>query len=252
MRNSKVYLIILVLSAVYLIENSLNAKELEHKICKEYSFENSQKILKSKASLEDIVEKEPYNVQCLLKLVDAYLNENEISKGFDLLKRAYEIDPKYVEKSKFSDVLDMALKFSRLKEKALSENSVRLWNKLANSYYDLGIFPEASVFYKKSLKLDENQSKIHIYLAVCQYNMSLIYSAIEHLKKALEIDPDDFYANYYLATILKNNLKDKKKALFYLKKAAQILKKLKVKAFESKEEYNYYKEELNRELNDDK
>ncbi len=248
MSNIK-YLIIISTILQYFIPMPLFAKNGNYPVCKEYNFYNNKDSLESKTFLEKIIEKEPDNVECLLKLADVYINENKISKGFDLLRRAYELNPSYVERSKLSNILDMALKLSRLKERASKENSFILWNKLGDAYYDLAIFPEAAAAYKRSLKIDSNQTKIHIYLSICQYNMSLIYSAIDHLKLALKIDPDDFYANYYLATVLKNDINDYKRAEQYFKKAWEILQKLGVKGFESEEEYNYYKKALTLELN---
>jgi len=246
---SKKYFIFLFVSFYFFNITPLYSKDGDYAVCREYLFESNENISESQSFLEKIVREEPGNIRCLVKLADLYLKNNKISRGFDLLRRAYELDPSYVEKRSISKILDIALKFSRLKEYAVKKNDPKLWNELGDDYFDMGIFNEAAAAYKKSLKLDENQTKIHIYAALSLYNMSQTYSAIEHLITALKLDEDNFYANYYLAKILKNELDDLKKALKYFQKAKKILQKIGVKGFESKEEYNYFLNDLRRETN---
>lgn len=247
---SKKYFIFLCFSFCFFNVVTLNAKDANYAVCREYLFESNENISESQSFLEKIIKEEPGNIQCLVKLADIYLKNNKVSRGFDLLRRAYELDPSYVEKKSISKILDIALKFSRLKEIAIKKNSPKLWNKLGDNYFDMGIFSEAAAAYKKSLKVDANQTNIHVYTALSLYNMSQTYSAIEHLTSALKLDENNFYANYYMGKILENELDDEKKALKYFKKAKNILQKSGVKGFESKEEYNYLLKDLMRECNE--
>ncbi len=247
---SKIYYIITYFSLYFLTFVPLYGQKTDYRVCKEYFFENNKNISEYKNFLEKIIEQEPQNVECLLRLANIYIKDDKVSRGFDLLRRAYEINPNYVESRKIAKILDLALKLSRLKERALKENDPMLWNRLGNEYFDMGLFKEAAVAYKRSLKLDENQTLVNIYLALSLDNLSKTYSAIEYLHKALRLDEDNFYANYYMAKILKREVNDNRKAFDYFKKAQNILQKIGVKGFESKEEYNYLLKDLAREMNE--
>jgi len=247
---NKIYYIIGCFSLYFLISLPVFGQNGEYKVCKEYFFENNKNISEYRNFLEKIVEQEPQNVECLLKLANIYIQGDKVSRGFDLLRRAYEVNPGYVEKRQISKILDLALKLSRLKERAVRENTPILWNKLGDEYFDMGLFKEAAIAYKMSLRLDENQTLINIYMALSLDNLSKTYSAIEYLQKALKLDSENFYANYYMAKILKNEINDKKKAINFFRKAEKILKKTGIKGFESKEEYNYLLKDLAREVNE--
>ncbi len=247
---NKIYCIIFSIFLYNLIFIPVSGYGKSYEACKEYFFEDNKNISEYENFLEEIVDKEPQNVECLLKLADVYINEDKVSKGFDLIRKAYEIDPGYVEHRKIANVLDLALKLSRLKQKALKSKDPVLWNRLGNEYFDMGLFKEAAIAYKRSLKLDENQTLINVYLALSLDNLSKTYSAIEYLQKALKIDAENFYANYYMGKILKREINDGEKALIFFKKARNILQKRGVKGFESKEEYNYLLKDLAREIDE--
>jgi len=190
---------------------------------------------------------DPLNVECMLRLVGLYLHqEGKISKGFDLLRRAYEIDPDFVEKKDISKILEPALKISILKEYAIKHSDKNSWNIIGNSFFEMGIFEEAANAYENSLNIDENQSKVRMFLALSLVNSHRTYRAIEVLRDAISHDQDNFYAYYYLGKIHKHETKEKLKADAYFKEALALLK-LKKENFK-KDEYKQLANELKNEL----
>ncbi len=224
---------------------NLFAKEFP--VCKEYFFINENKTQEKQTFLEKILADEPSNVECMLKLSSVYLRNNKVSEGFDLIRRAYTLDPKFVEKQNISKVLDLALKLSRLKEVALKESDKELWNELGDTYFEIGIFDEAFASYEKSLELDENQTKIDILLAICDGNLDKSRKASLRLEKIVQKWPYDFYANYYYGKVLKNSLDNEKEGQKYLLMADYIIT-YKEPEFENEAEVDFLKNDLEFEI----
>jgi cytochrome c-type biogenesis protein CcmH/NrfG len=224
---------------------NLFAKEFP--VCKEYFFINESKTEEKQTFLEKILADEPSNVECMLKLSSVYLRNNRVSEGFDLIRRAYTLDPKFVEKQDISKVLDLALKLSRLKEVASKNSDKELWNELGDTYFEIGIFDEAQLSYEKSLAQDANQTKIDILLAICDGNLDRSRKAADRLEKIVLKWPYDFYANYYYGKVLKNSLNDEKEGQKYLLMADYILTHLKP-WFENEAEVDFLKNDLEYEI----
>jgi cytochrome c-type biogenesis protein CcmH/NrfG len=206
---------------LFFMSANLFAKEFP--VCKEYFFIKEGQTKEKQFFLEKILSENPSNVECMLKLSSVYLRNNRVSEGFDLIRRAYALNPKFVEKQNISKILDLALRLSRLKEMATKKSDVELWNELGDTYFEIGIFDEALKAYDSSLKLDENQTKIEILLALCEGNLDKPYKSANRLRKIVKKEPYDFYANYYLGKVLKNALDNEREAKKYLLMADYIL-----------------------------
>ncbi len=178
----------------------------------------------SEKSIKAILENEPNNVECMLKLASLYLRDSRVSQGFDLISKAYKLKPTTVKKSNISKVLDLALRLSRLKELAKKNQDKSLWNELGNTYFDMGIFNEASNAFEESLKIDRIDNDTLILLALCYGNQNLIKKSISLFKEVLDRDVYNFYANYYYGKLLKNELGDMKEGLAHLMLADYVLK----------------------------
>jgi cytochrome c-type biogenesis protein CcmH/NrfG len=224
---------------------NLFAKEFP--VCKDYFFIKESQTEEKQSFLEKILNENPDNVECMIKLSSVYLRTDKVSDGFDLIRRAYTLNPKFVEKQDISKVLDLALRLSRLKEIASRDNDYELWNELGDTYFEIGIFNEARFSYAKSLELDKDQTKIDILLAICDGNLDFTYTSAKRLRRIVQKEPYDFYANYYLGKVLKNVLDNKKEGQKYLMMAEYLINYTKPK-FENEAEATYLKNDLEFEL----
>jgi len=216
-------------------------------VCKEYYYVNENKTGEKSTFLEQILKENPENVECMLKLASLYLRTNRVSQAFDLIRRAYTIDPEFVEKQKISKILDLALRLSRLGELAHKNRDTELYNELGDTYYEVGIFDEAAKAYEKSLELDAGQNKIKVLLALSYANLGQYSKSEKLLRKLVKEKPYHFYANYYLGKVLKNGLDEPKEGNIYLRMASYILNHTDIK-LEKEGEKEFLKKDLEHEL----
>jgi len=224
---------------------SLLAREFP--VCKEYFYIQEGEKEQKRSFLEKILKEDPGNVECMLKLASVYLRTNKVAEGFDLIRRAYTLDPKYVESRNISKILDLALRLSRLQELARKNRDYTLWNELGDTYFDIGIFEEAARAYEESLAIEPSQTKIEILLAISYANTDRAAKAAKLLRKIVEKEPYNFYANYYLGKILINEMKDPTEGEKYLMMAAYLLKYGHPK-FEKEQERPFFEHDLAKEL----
>jgi cytochrome c-type biogenesis protein CcmH/NrfG len=216
-------------------------------VCKQEYSKNIIKSRNDEAKLLSALKKDPNNVECLISLASLYLKRDKVSHGFDLVSKAYKIDPAYVQSKNISKILDLALRLTKLKQLALKNGDSSLYNELGDTYYDMGIFKDAKSAYKKSLELNPNQSDIKILLALCLGNEDKMKEAAKILRDVLDRDPFNFYANYYYAKILKNELDRQEDAKAYFLASKFILKELDPK-FKTSQEREFIKKDLADEL----
>ena len=199
----------------------------------------------NETALQKIVQTNPKDMECTLKLIHIYLKKGEVAKGLELLVKAYKIDPEFIKSKKIHKILKIAQYLTNLKKKALSNNDTNSWNILGAAYYKMGVFNESIKAYNKSLQINSKQIDARLTLALDLYRTNQAYRAIEELRKVISMDKDNFYAYYYAGKILKYQIKDNKKAKVYLVKAKILCEKQK-KSF-SKNIYKEYMEDLNSE-----
>ncbi len=220
-------------------------------VCKEYYYVNENKTKEKSTFLEKILKEDPKNVECMLKLSSLYLRTNRVSQAFDLIRRAYILNPEYVEKQNISKVLDLALRLSRLNEMAHKNQDYELYNELGDTYYEVGIFDEAAKAYEKSLKLNTPQTEVEIALALTYMNLGENVKS-EQVLRALTIrEPYNFYANYYLGKLLKNLRNKEKEGLVYLRMASYIISHTDVH-YKKKGEKKILQKDLRDELHGEK
>ncbi len=235
---------ILFLLSVFLF-SGLHAKSFP--VCKEFYYINENKTGEKSTFLEKILKENPENVECMLKLASLYLRTNRVAHAFDLIRRAYTIDPEFVEKQNISKILDLALRLSRLGELAHKNRDPELYNELGDTYYEVGIFDEAAKAYRKSLALDKKQSKIQILLALSYANLGHYAKSEKVLRALVTAEPYNFYANYYLGKVLKNGLDEPKEGDIYLRMASYILRHTDIK-LEKEGEKEFLEKDLKDEL----
>jgi len=223
------------------------AHATEFPVCKEYYFIEESKTASKQSFLEKILHENPNDVECMLKLASVYFRNNKVANGFDLVRRAYALNPNYVEKRNISKVLDLALRLSRLKELADKNSDAELWNELGTTYFDMGIFKEAKEAYEKSIQLDDTQTKIETLLALCYGNLNEMKKSSELLKKIVVREPYDFYGNYYYGKVLKNELGNQKEGLKYLMMADYIFHHENPE-FDNEDEKSFLENDLKNEL----
>jgi tetratricopeptide (TPR) repeat protein len=224
---------------------SLHAKEFP--VCKEYYYINENKTAAQTTFLEKILKENPQNVECMLKLASLYLRTDRVGAAFDLIRRAYTLNPQFVEKQKISKILDLALRLSRLGELAHKNRDYALYNELGDTYYEVGIFDEAAKAYAKSLSLEKEQSKIKIMLALSYSNLGQYPKSEKVLRELVQKEPYNFYANYYLGKVLKNGMGETEEGNIYLRMAAYLLYHADVK-FEKDGEKSFLEKDLADEL----
>jgi cytochrome c-type biogenesis protein CcmH/NrfG len=235
---------ILFLLSVFLF-SGLYAKSFP--VCKEFYYINENKTGEKSTFLEKILKENPENVECMLKLASLYLRTNRVSQAFDLIRRAYTIDPEFVERQNISKILDLALRLSRLGELAHKNKDPELYNELGDTYYEVGIFDEAAHAYEKSIALDEKQPKIKTLLALSYANLGQYIKSEKVLRRLVEAEPYNFYANYYLGKVLKNGLDQPKEGNIYLRMASYILNHTDIK-LEKEGEKEFLRKDLQDEL----
>ncbi len=240
LKNSRKIAFLLLLSFGFLYAKSFP-------VCREYYYINENKTTQKSTFLEKILKEDPQNVECMLKLASLYLRTNRVSQAFDLIRRAYTLNPEYVEKQKISKILDLALRLSRLNELAYKNKDFELYNELGNTYYEVGIFSEAAKAYEKSLALKKPQIDIEIELALTYMNLGENAKSQEVLMDAVKREPYNFYANYYLGKLLKNIQNENKLGLIYLRMASYILSHVKVH-YKKEDEKQILEKDLEDEL----
>ena len=238
--NIFIFIVIIFLSALGLDANGFAE-------CKSDLVVVESKLLSSQKKIEKILKNYPENLECKLKLSSIYLRSNRVADGFRLITQLYKKDPNFVEQASVSKVLDLALRLDRLYSLASRKNDKDLWNELGDSYFDIGIYKEASDSYKNSISIDKNQTNVKILLSVCYGNMGQMRDASAVLQKTIVDDPNSFYGYYYLGKILKNSLDDEKLGIEYLKMAEYIFYHGNLK-FETKEKEAFIKRDLAKEL----
>lgn len=229
----------------FLLLFSLWAKEFP--VCKEYYYVNENKTAEKSTFLEKILKENPDNVECMLKLASLYLRTDRVSQAFDLIRRAYTLNPQFVEKQNISKILDLALRLSRLGELAHKNRDPQLYNELGQTYYDVGIFDEAAKAYAESLKLDPKQKKSKIMLALSYANLGAYPKSAKVLREVVRAYPYDFYGNYYLGKVLKNGLGEEKEGNIYFRMAAYLLHHADIK-YEKEGEKAFFEKDLKDEL----
>jgi len=236
-----------ILTFVSLLFGFSQSHATEFPICKENYVISENKTISQQRSLEKILDKNPKDVACMLKLASVYFRVDKVASGFDLVRRAYALNPNFVAQKNVSKVLDLALRVSRLKELATRNKDKELWNELGNTYYDMGIFNEAKRAFEESLALDGGQKKSEILLALSHGNLGDMEKSLLILKGMVQRYPYDFYVNYYYGKILKNEFNDGQKGLVYLMMADYILHNQKTD-FENDDEKTFLLLDLRREL----
>ncbi len=184
--------------------------------------------------------------ECALKAIHLCFRDGDVSKGFSLLVRVYNADPDFIKHHKIYRIIKTAKYIVNLKTEAEKKRDPNLWNKLALSYYKMGVFHEAINAYKRSLQIDPNQIEPRLTLALSLSRVGQKYSAIDELMDVISIDKNNFFAYYYAGKILKYQIKDEKKAYFYLKKAKSICEKREDKT--DSKLYAAYEKDLENEL----
>jgi cytochrome c-type biogenesis protein CcmH/NrfG len=179
-------------------------------ICKEQFLINETQKYKKERSLESILKAQPENIECMLKLASVYLRTDKVSLAFDLITKAYELDPVFVRKAKISKILDLALRLSELKKIAKKKRDFNIYNDLAQAYFDMGIFNEAAKAFENSLNIKSDQPNKKILLAISYAQFYEYKSSQKIFKDILSQDSYNFYANYYYSKLLKNSLNDKR------------------------------------------
>ncbi len=196
-------------------------------------------------SLQDILQKNPNDMECLVKLINLYLKNGEVSKGFELLVRAYKKDPNFIKTKKIYKIVHVAQYITQLEKKAKEANSPKYWNLLGLNYYKMGVFKEAIKCYRNSLKVDPDQIEPRLNLAIALSRVGQKYMALEELSDIIKKDKNNFYAYYYTGKILEYQIGDKDKAKRYLQKAKMLCKAEKSKF--SKKMYELYMKDLDSE-----
>jgi len=216
-------------------------------ICKQAYSKNITKSRSDEVKLVSALKNHPDDVECMISLASLYLKRDKVSHGFDLVSKAYKLDPAYVQSKNISRILDLALRLTKLKQLALKNGDSSLYNELGDTYYDMGIFKDAKDAYKKSLELNPNQSDIKILVALCLGNEDKMKKAAKILTEVLDKEPFNFYANYYYAKILKNELDRQEDATAYFLASKFIFKELDPK-FKTSQEREFLKKDLADEL----
>ena len=110
-----------------------------------------------------------------------------------------------------------------LKQQAAKSNDKRIWNELGDGYFEMGIFSEAALMYKKSLAVDGMQHMIRLKLALALQKNTQIYSALEAVQKVLNAEPDHLFANYYMGKFLAYDMKNRDEARVFFRRAKESL-----------------------------
>lgn len=177
----------------------------------------------AKKYITKFLQKEPKNIECILKLASVYLKSGDILKGYRQIVKAYNINPKAVKTSKFNTILDSALESIALEKRAKQFEDKDLWNLFADSFFEMGAYKDATYGYRRSLKIDSNQPEIALKLSLSYQKSNQIYKAVSTLREVLRMEEDNFYATYYLAKILRYDLRDEIESHELFSRAKTIL-----------------------------
>jgi protein O-mannosyl-transferase len=169
---------------------------------------NRNKDYKSEQGLwEDIVKKRPENKRALSNLGALLIEQKQFDRGYELLEKAMEIDPKYADalsnygealrrQEKLEDAVSCMTK--ALESKALVHPEKTFAN-LSLALRDLKRTDEAIACLREALKMDEMNADAHNYLGLCLGDKGRVAEEIAQYKIALELKPAFFDACRNLA-----------------------------------------------------
>ncbi len=75
---------------------------------------------------------------------------------------------------------------------------------MANSYFDIGRYPQAVEFYKRAYDVKSTEPEMIIDMGVAFFNMNAADSALVYMQKALTIDPDHKQGLYNTGIVFYN------------------------------------------------
>lgn len=211
-------------------------------VCKAGIMEDSV----AKNYINELLKREPNNIECIIKLANVHLKNGELLKGYNFLAKAYKINPDGVKYSDISDIVPFALEITELVESAKKSGNKELWNKIGDNFFEMGVYMESITAYTNSLLLDQKQSNIALKLAQSYEKSNQPQKAVEQLEVLLAQNAKNFYANYYLGKILRYIKNDEENAKNHLQKAKKILLATKEKF--PKTQYPSFMLDINREL----
>ncbi len=226
----------------FIIALVISANANVNVVCKAGIMDNKS----AKIYINRLLEKEPGNVECILKLANIHLKNGELLKGYKLITRAYQASPLEVGQSDVSSILPYALKMTKMAKQAKKENNKFIWNEVGDNFFDMGVYYESIEAYKKSLIIDVNQSEIRLKLALSHNKSNNTDEAINELFTLIEENEKNFYANYYLAKILRYSINDENEAIKFFKNAKEIL--ISTKDAFSEVQYSSFTSDINTEL----
>lgn len=211
-------------------------------VCKAGIMDNNN----AKTYINKLLEKEPKNIECILKLANIHLKSGDLLRGYELITRAYNANAFAVGQSDISNILTYALKMTKMAKKAKKNNDKFLWNEVGDNFFDMGVYSESIPAYKKSLLIDFKQTDISLKLALSYKKNNQTDNAVEQLENLLQQNKNNFYANYYLGKILRYSSNKEDNAIVHFTQAKEIL--IASKKDFSSEEYPHFIYDINKEL----
>ena len=170
------------------------------------NFKEAEKVLKQ--ALDD----DSDNVELLVNLAVCFLSQNEIDQSLELLNKAINLDPEFIDPKVFKvkaiakkGYEDLISFYQTLKDN-FNKHDSRVLSELAHHLFVYNDFFKSEKIYKYLYNLREFQKNIFIInrLALCLEYRLMNTEAETLYKKCLEIEPRFIDANLNYATFLRS------------------------------------------------
>lgn len=139
------------------------------------------------------LELSPSKQSIMFEIGSTYINKGEYNEAFEILKRAYELEPNY-EKAKNYYILSSiyADKESEIETVfgLMSEWGIELNMDFVNAYSNTGQKQKALEVLKNLVELHPENVQYHISLAAAYFETNQNAKSISELEKAIELDPN--------------------------------------------------------------